>query len=294
VRGHDYFLHRPGEFTIVRCMECGLLYQNPQPTPAAVGAFYPDEYGSYTSAGQGLAGRRGLIGKIVRRGFARRCALIDQTVPPREGARRLLDIGCASGLFLEAMQQRPGWQVEGVELHEQTARAVSRRLGIPVFAGPFEAARYPDRSFDALTLWDVLEHLHDPLASLREMRRILRPGGVLFIRVPNAASYLARLFGRYWVGYDLPRHMTIFTPRTLAHMLARAGFGTALRCYYSGSYLAAMHSLHFLLEDGRLPAAQASALHRALLHPALRALAFGPAWLADRVAGGAALEVLVC
>jgi 2-polyprenyl-3-methyl-5-hydroxy-6-metoxy-1,4-benzoquinol methylase len=292
--GSDYFMHLPGIFHLVRCSTCGLLYQNPRPPLAEIGRYYPDHYGSYGSAQAGLRTRRGMMRWIIWRGQHKRCHLIERSVPATVGLpRRLLDIGCASGLFLEAMQSYPAWQVEGVELNHAAAHATSTRLGVPVFAGPFEQAQYPDGAFDAITMWDVLEHLHDPLASLREIRRILRPGGVLFVRVPNAASYVARMCGRYWSGYDLPRHMTLFTPKTLAHALAQSGFQEKLCIFPSGSYLATLHSLRFAMDDGLLDAKRAAAIHRALLHPAARALAWLPFSLADRMAGGSNLEALV-
>lgn len=290
--GPDYFMHLPGIFHLVRCQRCALLYQSPRPSLAEIGRYYPDTYGSYTSAQTGLRARRGLIGRVIRRGLERRCRLLDQIVPEVDGRhRRLLDVGCASGLFLEAMLKYR-WQVEGVELNATAAQATSARLNIPVYAGPLEQARYADASFDAVTLWDVLEHLHDPLASLRELRRILRPGGAIFLRVPNAASYVARWWGRYWSGYDLPRHMTLFTPSTLTQMLAEAGFSAPLRSYSSGSYLAALHSLRFAMDDGRVNRARAAAIHRVLLHPVMRAFALVPFTVADRIAQGSNLEIL--
>ena len=293
LRGKDYFFHLPGEFALVMCKACGLVFQNPRPDAASIPAFYPDQYGSYASAQGGLAARRGVAGRLIRRALYRRCRLIDEAVAARSTPRRLLDIGCASGLFLEAMQHYPGWQVEGVELHVPSARAVAQRLGIPVFAGPFEQAQFGTGDFDAVTLWDVLEHVHDPLATLHEVRRIVRPGGVLFVRVPNAASYVARLGGRYWSGYDMPRHMTMFSPRTLSHMLALAGFHDALQVFPSGSYIASAHSVRFWLGDWGAPAGLAAGVQRVLLHPALRALAAPVTWVADRLLGGSNVEALV-
>jgi SAM-dependent methyltransferase len=293
-RGPDYFMRLPGMFQLVRCAECGLIYQNPRPPLDRIERYYPDQYGSYSSAQAGLRAQRGMLRWVIERGQRKRSRLVDRAIPAVRGQpRRLLDIGCASGLFLEMMQCYPGWQVEGVEPNSTAARATSERLGIPVFNGPFERARYPDAAFDAITMWDVLEHLHEPLASLRELRRILRPGGVLFIRVPNAASYVAQLCGRYWSGYDLPRHMTLFTPRTLARALGQAGFRERLCYYTSGSYLAVLHSLRFALDDGLASPARALSVHRALQHPIVRAVVWLPFQLADRVAGGSNIEVMV-
>jgi 2-polyprenyl-3-methyl-5-hydroxy-6-metoxy-1,4-benzoquinol methylase len=292
--GPDYFMRLPGTFYVSQCTVCKLLFQNPRPAHTMMDRYYPDQYGSYSSAQVGLRAQRGAAGWLARRAQNRRCHMIDHAVSAQDGQfRRLLDVGCASGIFLEAMHTYSGWQVEGVELNETAARATSDRLGVPVFAGPFEQARYPDATFDAITLWDVLEHLHDPQASLCELRRILKPNGALFVRVPNAASYVARLCGRYWSGYDLPRHMTLFTPRTLSRMLAEAGFNRLVARFSSGSYIAALHSLRFFLDDGRMKPDLAVRIHRTLLHPAMRAMAWAPFALADRMMGGSNLEVLV-
>ena len=292
--GPDYFMQLPGTFYLVRCVGCGLLYQNPRPPLDEIARYYPDQYGSYSSAQAGLYARSGLAGRLIRRAQHHRCRLLDQAVvaAPNQ-TKRLLDVGCASGLFLEAMQHYPGWQVEGIELNQRAAQATSERLGIPVFAGPLEAAHFPDDTFDAVTLWDVLEHLHDPLASLRELRRILKPGGALFVRVPNAASYVAKGCGRYWSGYDLPRHMTSFTPRTLAQALRQTGFDRLVCRYASGSYIAALHSLRFALDNSTFDAERAALIHRILLHPFVRAAAWLPTRLADQIFGGSNMEVLV-
>src|SRR5262249_54539016 len=149
--GPDYFMRLPGTFHLVRCRECGLLYQNPRPPRTEIGRYYPNHYGSYDSAQAGLRTRRGMLRWIISRGQQKPGHLIDRSVPTRRGApRRLRDIGCASGLFLEAMQSYPGWQVEGVELNEAAANTTSARLGVPVFAGPFEEAQYSDGAFDAI------------------------------------------------------------------------------------------------------------------------------------------------
>lgn len=294
LRGPDLFMRLAGSFRLVQCRNCQLIFQNPRPTLASIGRYYPQRYGAYAAAETGLRGRAGLAGMLTRRALGMRCRLIDRaTTATPATPRRLLDIGCASGLFLEAMQQQPGWLVEGVEPDAASARGVSERLDIQVFAGPFEHASYADNQFDAVTLWDVLEHLHDPLTSLHAIRRILKPDGVLFIRVPNTASYVARLCGRYWSGYDLPRHLTLFTPPTLAHALRKAGFHTTVKRYSSGSYLAALHSLRFALDHGRLAPTQAEFIQRLLIHPLFRAAAWPPVRLADWLAGGSNLEVLV-
>lgn len=290
--GPDYFMHLSGHFSLVQCAACGLLFQNPRPSLQVVGRYYPDTYGSYASAETGLQARKGLAGTLIRYNQRKRCRMLDRVVPVVEGrSRRLLDVGCASGLFLEAMQQYGGWKVEGVELNEAAAHATSARLNVPVFAGPVERAHFEDNSFDAVTMWDVLEHLHDPVVQLRSLRRIIRPGGALFVRLPDADSYLRAFCGRYWVGYDLPRHMSVFSHATLRATLAQAGFAV-IDSFPSGSYLSAVHSLHFAMDDTRVSRRLGVAVRRTLMHPAARALAWLPFALADRLGGGSQMEVL--
>jgi predicted SAM-dependent methyltransferase len=138
----------------------------------------------------------------------------------------------------------------------------------------------------------VLEHLHDPLGDLRILRRTLRPGGAIFIRVPNGASYTRQVAGRYWAGYDLPRHMTVFDPATLGRLLRSAGFGRVVVEYTSGSYLYLIHSLRFEMGDHPRWAPHAARIHRLLFHPILRGVLGIPLAFMDRFGQGAALEVL--
>jgi SAM-dependent methyltransferase len=137
---------------------------------------------------------------------------------------RLLDVGCASGVFLNHFRQQPGWNVFGVEINPEAAAYARNQYHLNVTTGTVEQASFPEGHFDAVTLWDVLEHFHDPVASLREIRRILKPDGILVFRVPNGASWDAKIFGRYWVGLEAPRHLYIYDPPTINSLLRKTGF----------------------------------------------------------------------
>jgi len=130
---------------------------------------------------------------------------------------RILDIGCAWGFFLDRCKQR-GWEVYGVELSHVEADYARRRFGIEVFNGALGDARFPDRHFDVVTLWHVFEHMHDPLATLAEIRRILKPGGVVVIAVPTPISAPDYVFD------SVPLHLFYFDEHTLGRALHRAGF----------------------------------------------------------------------
>jgi 2-polyprenyl-3-methyl-5-hydroxy-6-metoxy-1,4-benzoquinol methylase len=207
----------PGVFTLVQCGRCGLIYLNPRPDAGELAGYYPDDYDLYAAPPGGRAARLAQLN--LRYAMAKRCRLVERHAP---GRGRVLDVGCATGLFLDAMRRR-GWQAQGVELVEYAAAQARERRGLDVRTGDLAQARYPDAQFDAVTMWDVLEHVPDPLSELREIRRILKPGGVVVLRVPDVSSPEARWFGEYWIGLDAPRHLYVFSPTTLAALLARAG-----------------------------------------------------------------------
>ena len=184
----------------------------------------------------------------------------------------LLDIGCAAGTFLVGMKRHGDWTLHGVELSPGVAEIARERHGLDVFTGTLEEAAYPDDTFDAITLWDVLEHLHDPAASLREIRRILKPGGVLIIRVPNLASWDARLFGDAWAGLDAPRHLYVFSPQTLSHMLEGAELDVLSHSSGIGSYVTFVLSVRFWLTARGAAERTKERISRLLYHPAARIL----------------------
>ncbi len=143
-------------------------------------------------------------------------------------AVRLLDVGCSTGAFLLTAREL-GCTVEGVEPSADAA-ATARDAGLNVFTGYLEDARFADATFDAATLIEVLEHLRDPRALLAECRRILKPGGVLLITTPNAASWTAGVMGSRWDGFSLYAmggHVSFFSPRSLRIISGRSGFEVA-------------------------------------------------------------------
>lgn len=151
---------------------------------------------------------------------------------------QLLDVGFGRGEFLRTMQEH-GWQVQGLE-PDSGAVAAARADGLDVEQGLIDDAPYPPESFDAITLSHVIEHLHDPVASLTVCSRLLTPGGVLWVATPNVAGHTHRRFGRNWFGLDPPRHLVIFTRSSLELALLRAGFQeVSFRRTYRGQMMVA-------------------------------------------------------
>ncbi len=143
-------------------------------------------------------------------------------LPAPRGPARVLDVGCGSGVALARMQKF-GWEVEGVEF-DPAAAAAARKRGVPVRVGTLEGQKFPDNYFDAVHSVHVIEHVHDPLSMLRESCRILKPGGTLVTLTPNIESLGHRRFGSNWLSLDPPRHLVIFSTRTLRQAAERGGF----------------------------------------------------------------------
>jgi 2-polyprenyl-3-methyl-5-hydroxy-6-metoxy-1,4-benzoquinol methylase len=112
-----------------------------------------------------------------------------------------------------------GWTVEGIDASMHVAKAVERDLGLRVHVGTLPHADLPDESFDVVTMWSSLEHVHDPRAVVRAARRLLRPGGRLIVAVPNFGGWSSRFFREDWFGVELPRHLTYYTPSSLSRLL---------------------------------------------------------------------------
>jgi len=253
--------------TLVQCVQCGLVYQNPRPTLAEMDQHYPPEYEPYVDH-IAQTKRNWLLQKAIDHGTNKRCRFVTRHKP----VGRLLDVGCAMGGFLLGMRKQGNWTVAGVEVNQVVAHVAQERYGLDVFAGTLEEAHYPDASFDAVTLWDVLEHLHDPFAALEEIHRILDTDGIVLIRVPNLASWDANVFGRAWAGLDAPRHLYVYTPESLTALLTKAGFQILEHSCAIGSYMTFVLSIRFWLTARGVSAKRKESVSRVLYHPLARLL----------------------
>lgn len=225
----DTWYNVPGAFTMRRCLECGLIYLSPRPTRAEIGNYYPAHYEPYSTGRDS----RGLFTRMSDRyGIHKQVKLVQARAP---GVGRILDVGCAGGQFLDAMAKK-GWRATGVETSLDAVSYAREQLNLDVFHGELEAANFEDATFDLVTMWHVLEHVHAPRATLLELARITRPGGLLFLTVPNPQSVEARLFGRSWAGWDVPRHLHLF-PRCLLHrLLEETGWEVCQTIYAFGRH----------------------------------------------------------
>ena len=244
--GRDRLHGFPGVFTVVKCRTCGLMRTNPRPTPETIGYYYPVDYHPYLNTQvRRSSGRLDDI-KTRIRPWVRRIFEFNSTCLPPLAPGRMMEIGCASGVFMHQMAQR-GWDVAGVEFSAQAAEN-ARSLGYPVHAGPLETAPRPLALLDLVVGWMVLEHLHSPIPGLRKLHQWTRPGGWLAISVPNAASFEFRLFKERWYALSLPTHLYHFTPFSLERVLKKSGW-TMERIFHQRVMGNAVASLGYVLQD---------------------------------------------
>jgi SAM-dependent methyltransferase len=206
---------KEGEWDIVECFGCAFVFITPVPNEQ----FLHLHYQKYLPADEvSIAQWRVMMVEI----FQRSLNVIESKSNYKRGA--LLDIGCGYGFFLEKARQK-GWRVFGIEPCDH-ARAYAKSRALAVEAGNLFYQKYVDETFDVVTLFYVLEHLPEPLRYLKEIYRILKPGGVLLVRVPHTTPIVKILksFGIRNRLYDVPSHLSDFSPRTMAMVLEKTGF----------------------------------------------------------------------
>lgn len=236
-----------GNFRVVRCTDCGLHFTNPRPTEASIGQFYPDDYACWQPKAAdsrwrtraalhlehlvlrkhfGYPGGKLTLWESLQaaagRAVMRRSAQRQNWIPWR-GPGRLLDFGCGAGDFMLHMRHH-GWTPQGMDTSESCAEEVTRRTGIPVHVGTLPHADIEPESFDAVSMWNALEHVHDPRGVVRAAGEALRPGGILLVGVPCIDSWTFRKYQHDWYPLKVPRHLTHFTPDSLSETVNAEGF----------------------------------------------------------------------
>ena len=226
----DRLVGLPGEFPVVRCRECSFVFLNPRPSEDALPNWYPDVYypvGGGAETPEAIAVARGLLSRV-------------ETIHSGR-SQSILDVGCGTGLFLKFARDA-GHQVQGVELSQSAVNYGRNVYGLSIETGSVESVSLPESSLDVITMWHVLEHLPDPVATLERIARLLKPGGVLLFGVPNIESLEAKLFGRRWFSLDAPRHLGHFSPETARRAVGSAGM-TIERIDHSAGTAGLVYSL---------------------------------------------------
>ena len=198
-------------FYLVKCVRCGLVYLNPMPNRENSKKYYDAKYFRTSNFGS-------LSNNIYRLQIGKTFLKLKT---PNGNA---LDIGCGDGSLLFIMK-RFGWEVYGVDISDSAVKLAKEKLGTEnIFTGKLGDCHFPSNFFDVISLRHVLEHLHEPYKSLKEIRRILKEDGVLSITVPNVDSLYFNFFKKNWFHLDIPRHLFQFSRETLSDLLNKAGF----------------------------------------------------------------------
>jgi hypothetical protein len=187
-------------FAIVQCAACSFQFTNPRPALADIGRYYEsDDYVSHNSAATGVINQAYRVARFFT--MRRKVALLNKQAA-RKG--KLLDYG---------------WQVAGYEPNPRAREEATQRVGQPI--GAESLVTFQQGSFDAVTLWHVLEHVHTLNETLQQLVSLLKPDGVLIIAVPNVDSLDAQHYRQDWAAYDVPRHLYHFSPKTMKQLLKK-------------------------------------------------------------------------
>ncbi len=215
-------LFRKGETDFLQCRGCGLEWVHPLPDMDKMWDLYssPRYYNTENISQYGYSDyvrNKHLYVNL----FNRRLDEILWFVDGRRG--RLLDVGCATGVLLDLARLR-GWQVAGVDVSEYATHIARDYYCLDVVTGELAEAAYPDHEFDVVVMDDVIEHVADPSALVRESYRVLKPGGLLTLNTPNRAGLWHLLMGRRWFHYRQMEHTFFFSPPVITELLERHGF----------------------------------------------------------------------
>lgn len=235
------------EFVIWQCGDCTLRFTQDAPDAASSGPYYQsEEYISHTDDSKSLVNR--IYKKVRSYTLTQKAKIIQEATGISTG--RLLDVGCGTGAFLHQMQNC-SWQVQGIE-PDPGARSMARQLyGLQVSAPDVFEMLQPG-SFDAITLWHVLEHVHDLHPYMNKLAALLKPGGRLFIAVPNYRSLDAEVYRLHWAAYDVPRHLYHFTPKAIKTLVSRHGLQVAAQkpMWFDSFYISLLSSKY---RNGKKP-----------------------------------------
>ena len=205
-------------FVIVKCNNCTLLFTQNVAKQNEIGRYYASEnYISHSDTQAGLINK--LYHAIRKKTLASKRNLIESETGKSNG--NILDIGCGTGAFLHTME-KGGWKITGLE-PDETARAKAQTLyGIDPQPSN-NIFNLQDNSYDAITMWHVLEHVHQLNEYVEQLKNMLTDNGKIFIAVPNYTSYDAQHYGQFWAAYDVPRHLYHFSPDSMKRLVEQHG-----------------------------------------------------------------------
>ena len=188
--GKDRMTYKEGEFNVVKCNNCGLVYLNPRPTQTEISRFYSEEYSPFKSD------KNKLIKYVERKIAERDVKKIKKLI--NKNNINILEIGCATGEYLSYLRDIGGGNVTGVEISPYAAEYARREHRLNVITGTIFDGKFTDESFDVIIMKHVFEHVHNPSETLKEINRLLDKNGKFIFIVPNIHTIETKIFGKYW------------------------------------------------------------------------------------------------
>jgi SAM-dependent methyltransferase len=195
-------------FQIVECKSCGFKFTNPRPESSELGRYYKsEEYVSHSNT------KKGFINSTYQN--VRKYTLLKklQLISKYYKTGKILDIGCGTGEFLKICNDAK-WQTLGIEPDDEARNMGINNFGLDVRKEE-DLVKLPNESFDIISMWHVLEHVPDLNGRIEEIKRLLKPNGLIIIAVPNCNSLDAKIYRENWAAYDVPRHLYHFTPKDI-------------------------------------------------------------------------------
>ena len=218
LKNYDYSISKE-DFDLYKCGDCGFVLTQDVPDAQSIGRYYKsDVYISHSDTNKGFTAKLYHIVRAVM--LAKKAKMVESIGEKRKG--KLLDIGTGLGYFPDMMKSR-GWQVEGIEQDAETRKRAESSFGFPVYA-PEHIYEMQDAAYDVISLWHVLEHVHDLEGYMKAFARNLADDGVLVVALPNFDSPDAAYYGRFWAAWDVPRHLWHWNPATFEKFAAKHGF----------------------------------------------------------------------
>jgi len=216
----DHFLSGD-TFNLFRCSTCGFIFTQGHPEAEESQKYYEsEEYVSHDDKAKGLTNRLYYLARDIM--LKRKRKLVMRMTGLSRGS--ILDTGCGTGHFAGEMK-KAGWDVTGIEPNLKARKYAEKNFNIKTLE-PGEMASLADCSFDCVTLWHVLEHIHDLKEYMTHLQRILKPDGICLVALPNTSSYDCLHFREYWAAWDVPRHLWHFNPGSFVPFASMTGFLT--------------------------------------------------------------------
>ena len=267
----------PGVWTLYRCRGCRSAWLDPRPSPESLGMAYASYY-THDASDHPIVRRLGLLRTLLhdalngymnaRYGLRRKQAFwpgrwLIPLLPnlraaadaecrhmprPPSGGGLVLDVGCGNGRFLKLAEEM-GWLAEGIDL-DPVAVKTARERGFAARCGTIDVLHEVSERYDAITLSHVIEHVYDPLSLLRNLYRLLKPGGTLWLETPNLDSLGHARYGSAWRDLDPPRHLVLFNPQSLADLVRQAGFEN-LRRHWNGLVVYSVFAASEAIKENR-------------------------------------------